>query len=149
VINPHNFLLDTHVFFGFRRNLPCSARKHGNCFPIRVNALYLSAASIWELLLKYQKGKLDLLGKSPVDYLSALVSRFVGVSELPVRFSHVFEAQRLKGIHKDRFDRLLAGVARVEGMPIITSDSAMRQYDVEVIWELGPGRSFPGSVTLN
>ena len=37
-------------------------------------------------------------------------------------------------IHRDPFDRLLVAQAQVEGIPIVTADPAIAQYDVETIW---------------
>jgi PIN domain nuclease of toxin-antitoxin system len=57
-----------------------------------------------------------------------------GIESLPVTLGHVLETASLPSHHYDPFDRLLIAQARIEGIPILTSDADFRKYSVEVIW---------------
>ena len=37
-------------------------------------------------------------------------------------------------LHKDPFDRMLIAQAHFENIPILTSDSMIARYPVEVVW---------------
>lgn len=135
VIGDTRVLLDSHTFLWAAESPTRLGRRARSILEDQDYIACLSAATVWELPLKWQKGKLDLRGRSPAEYFSSLITRFDGLIELPVRSAHVLEALRLEGLHKDPFDRLLIGVARVEGIPIITTDAMLANYDVEVIWD--------------
>ena len=54
-------------------------------------------------------------------------------NELQVTIAHDEQAARLPTIHKDPFDRMLIAQAQVEDLTLITSDSKIPQYEVEVL----------------
>jgi PIN domain nuclease of toxin-antitoxin system len=56
------------------------------------------------------------------------------LSELPVTTEHAIEAGLLPLHHRDPWDRLLVAQARVEGVPILTSDTRLHEYEVATIW---------------
>ncbi len=92
------------------------------------NDIRLSAASVWELAIKQQTGKLQL----PEEYLDALLGsdlRFLAMTE-----EHSLVAGRLPLHHHDPFDRMLIAQAQTEGMPLVGGDRAFAAYDVRVIW---------------
>lgn len=89
----------------------------------------LSAVVAWEIAIKRGLGKLKVRPALIADLLSA-----GGASELAVRVAHATEVERLPLHHRDPFDRLLVAQARVEGAVLVSSDPALRQYDVPVSW---------------
>ena len=91
----------------------------------------LSSASIWEIAIKFQLGKLALPAP-PREYVQ---SRLVltQTRPLPIEMSHALRVAELPLHHRDPFDRMLIAQVMVEGLPIITSDPKFREYDVEVI----------------
>jgi PIN domain nuclease of toxin-antitoxin system len=92
----------------------------------------VSVISLMELILKAQKGRL-ILDPDPLQWWKRNL-KFLGYSVLPVRQSHVEELWSLPFHHKDPSDRLLIAQAIAEGIPLVTSDSTIRQYPVETIW---------------
>jgi len=46
---------------------------------------------------------------------------------------HTAEVAELPRHHGDPFDRMIIAQARVEGLPIVTSDPRFAAYDVELI----------------
>ena len=126
-------LLDTHTFLWWTTSR--GARISGIARELiedADNELMLSVASIWEIAIKVASGRLELPG--PIDdYLPDRMNRH-DFSVLPVDARHALRVARLPPIHRDPFDRLLVAQAQVEGLPIVTSDPAVAQYDVETIW---------------
>jgi len=123
-------LLDTHTFlWGLTEadKLSAVARR-----TIASSETFLSAASIWEALIKVQAGKL-LLPLPAGEYLTSKM-RANGVSVLPVKLEHVLRIESLELHHRDPFDRMLIAQSLEEGWPIITADPVFRDYPIRVIW---------------
>lgn len=124
-------LLDTHVWLWM---LAAPERLAPAARPLvesRDNRLLLSAASSWEIAVKYSLGRLEL-PEPPVEYVPERM-RKTGVEGLPVEHAHALRVAELELHHRDPFDRLLVAQAQVEGLPILTGDPVFEAYDVEVI----------------
>ena len=126
-------LLDTNVFLwsigGYVSKISAAAKR---VLEDDENDLVLSAVSLWEIALKSRAGKLGVPENHEFfrDHM-----RRLGVEKvLPVYASHVFEMFNLADHHRDPFDRLLVAQSRHEGYPIVSSDSMLRKYPIEVIW---------------
>lgn len=96
------------------------------------NTLFLSAASAWEIVIKYQLGKLKL-PEDPEKYVLDRMSRH-RMEALSIQLTHALHVQRLPDHHQDPFDRILIAQAQVEKLPILTSDPLIARYGVEIIW---------------
>ncbi|MGQ0576162.1 MAG: type II toxin-antitoxin system VapC family toxin [Pseudonocardia sp.] len=94
-------------------------------------ALVLSAASSWEIAIKYAKGKLPL-PQPPRDYIPSRM-RLSGIDGLPITHAHALHVATLPHHHRDPFDRLLVAQAQLEKLPLVTSDPQIERYDVPVI----------------
>jgi PIN domain nuclease of toxin-antitoxin system len=96
------------------------------------NELLFSAASSWEIALKWALGKLPL-PEPPATYVP---TRMVtsGVVPLAVEHRHALAVATLPLHHRDPFDRLLVAQAITEGATVLTADVAFTAYDVDVIW---------------
>jgi len=88
----------------------------------------LSAASIWEIGIKYQLGKLPL-PVAPADYVPA---RLTLTKTLPLAISatHALRAGSLPALHRDPFDRMIVAQALVEGVPVLSSDGQLDAYGI-------------------
>ena len=95
------------------------------------NELLLSAASAWEIAIKYSLGKLPL-PEPPDTYIARLMVRY-GVTALPVYHRDALHVAALPQHHRDPFDRLLIAQAQLQRVPIVTADRAFSLYDVELI----------------
>lgn len=95
------------------------------------NELLLSAVTSWEIAIKYGIGKLPL-PEPPEQYIPSRMDA-TGVTPLRVEHSHALAVSRLPLRHRDPFDRLLIAQAALEGVPVMTSDSAFDGYGVDVI----------------
>jgi len=95
------------------------------------NELLLSAASSWEIAIKFGLGRLPL-PVPPDRYVPDRIRRS-GVTPLVVEHAHALAVASLPNHHRDPFDRLLVAQARLEGVPILTADPGFAPYQVEVI----------------
>jgi PIN domain nuclease of toxin-antitoxin system len=101
----------------------------------RRNELLLSAASSWEIAIKYALGKLSLPAP-PSEYVPDRM-RTSGVGALAVQHAHALHVAGLPRHHSDPFDRLLVAQAMLEELPILTVDRQLEPYAVELIWAAG------------
>ena len=125
-------LLDTHAFLWHAvadPRLPVPLRA---AIEDPANAVWLSAASIWEAAIKITKGRLHVPGQS-VDFLLNHAEAFQ-VRVLPITTDHIRQTQRLPLLHGDPFDRLIVAQAQIEGVHLVTVDSMLRQYPVPTLW---------------
>jgi PIN domain nuclease of toxin-antitoxin system len=93
--------------------------------------LVLSVISYWEVMVKSNKGLLNV--GDPVEWWH-VASDALNAQVLALRASHVTVLQGLPDHHKDPFDRMLIGQAITERMTLITSDEIIHKYPVEVLW---------------
>ncbi|MCC6300921.1 MAG: type II toxin-antitoxin system VapC family toxin [Anaerolineales bacterium] len=124
-------LLDTHAFLWWDSE---PERLSEDALVLCENpstTLLLSAASIWEMQIKIQLGKLKI-DLPLADVIEQQQEN--GVEILAVQSSHVLELSNLPFHHKDPFDRLLVAQARVEETAILSADPLIARYSVKVIW---------------
>jgi PIN domain nuclease of toxin-antitoxin system len=125
-------LLDTHTFlWAILDDRQLSRIAHAT-LEDRENELYLSAASAWEIAIKYMSGKLAL-PEEPDRFVPHHMA-MAEITSLPVHLYHALYVYKLPDHHKDPFDRLLVAQSQLEGFAIVTRDPVIAQYDVEVIW---------------
>lgn len=96
------------------------------------NEVYLSAASVWEITIKHQSGRLPL--PEPPDTLIPAERRLRGIAHLPIDEDAVYQLPKLPQLHRDPFDRILVCQAIAGSLAILTPDPLIRQYPVRVIW---------------
>lgn len=94
--------------------------------------LVLSAASVWEIGIKYHIGRLPL-PEAPRLWLDRQI-RIAGLSLLPIHYRHALTASALPLHHKDPFDRMLAAQCIEEKIPCVSRDPFLADYGVELIW---------------
>ena len=87
--------------------------------------MLFSAASLWEVAIKRNLGRLDFTIEPHLLRRSLLDS---GYEELPITSEHGIVAGGLPPIHRDPFDRMLVAQATVEGMLLLTSDDLVARY---------------------
>ena len=125
------YLLDTHIFLWAITDDRRLRDVHRNIFGGGENELWLSVASVWEVLIKTGVGKLAL----PVPVTGYILKQMEKnrVNLLPVRASHLAALERLPLLHKDPFDRMLVAQANAEGMTILSDDAEICKYAAAVV----------------
>jgi PIN domain nuclease of toxin-antitoxin system len=121
-------LVDTHVLLWWRAGDPALSSVARSLIADPTNEALVSTASLWEIAIKCSVGKLSV----PDDLPETTVER--GFAWLPVSPRHAWEVRGLPYHHRDPFDRLLVAQARVEAMPVVTSDRRFAAYGVDVRW---------------
>ena len=125
-------LLDTHAFLFWLLDSERLSRRAREVFKDSGNDLLWSAASSWEVSIKYALGRMEKT-KPPKEFFPEQL-RQQRIGSLPVEHAHAFRVAELPLHHRDPFDRLLVAQAQMERIPILSRDSAFRDYDVEVMW---------------
>jgi PIN domain nuclease of toxin-antitoxin system len=123
-------LLDTHTFLWGLSDVDKLSERVRKLLPAA--EAWFSVASLWEILIKSQSGKLPL-PQPTGPYVMAKLA-FNGVKILPVTPSHVLRIESLPMRHRDPFDRMLIAQSLEEKLPIVTSDAVFQRYDVQIIW---------------
>lgn len=98
-------LLDTHVFIWVAGNPEKLSEKVRNLLTDANNFWVVSIASVWELQIKSQLGKLNL--NSPLPKLITTQQQVNNLQLLPIELSHIYALEALPSHHRDPFDRIL------------------------------------------
>ena len=124
-------LLDTHVFLWYITADPKLPATFRAAIQDLTSDVFLSAASVWEAVIKHNSGKLSLPA-APADYLPQ--QRLAhGISALPVDEGAMPYLAALSPIHHDPFDRLLVAQAMQHGLTVATVDAGLAAYPVPLL----------------
>ena len=125
-------LLDTHAFIwwdsGDARLSPVALAACES----PANTLHLSLASVWELQIKMQLGKLTL--RLPLAEVLRDQQRRNGLALEPVALEDILALDTLRALHRDPFDRLLVAQAGRRGFHLVSHDPEISRYPVPVLW---------------
>jgi PIN domain nuclease of toxin-antitoxin system len=127
-----DLLLDTHVAIWQTISPVKLSRQAIELLLDESNIWYLSLASVWEMQIKLQLGKLRLDISLP-EMLRDLQNKN-DLKFLFISLEHIYTLENLPPIHRDPFDRMLIAQSMAEKMPIISIDSAFNGYDVQRLW---------------
>lgn len=125
-------LLDTHVLLWWLRGDNRLSPRVRHLLTDGRNDLFWSAASSWELAIKVSLGRIRFPG--PLHAYLPQTLREQRLTPLTIEHSHTFAVAELPMHHRDPFDRLLVAQAQIEGLPLITADSKLKAYAVELLW---------------
>jgi len=125
-------LMDTHTFLWWNTEDPLLSIRAKDIIANGQNEIFLSAASVWEIVIKTGKGRL-ILPESPAQYISSRMSLY-RFRSLPVKISHAAHVYELPPYHNDPVDRMLIAQSRLESLPLVTKDEDIQRYDLETIW---------------
>jgi PIN domain nuclease of toxin-antitoxin system len=123
-------LLDTHVLLALLED-----RKAG--LPDGVDALlrnpdneyHLSAASLWEIAIKWRLGKLRLTPK--LSTLPELLDG-LGIQIVPINQHHALAAVEPEPTTRDPFDRMLLAQCQIENLKLLTLDRSLLAHRLAV-----------------
>ena len=131
-----NYLLDTHVFLWAVFEPEKLSKKARQAIEDPDNTVYVSAATYWEISLKYALGKLLLTNVVP-DALPD-ISGQMGFEMRDVDADTASAFYKLpRTTHKDPFDRLVVWQAINKNVTLITKDKgigAYRKLGLRTLW---------------
>jgi PIN domain nuclease of toxin-antitoxin system len=124
-------LLDTHTFLWAIAEEGRLSRRAQQIYT-GPNDLWLSAASVWEILIKVRTGKLPMPEPAGPYLVKEMAKNRIEL--LPIKLDHVLRLESLPAHHRDPFDRILIAQSLEESLPIVTADPQFTKYSIELIW---------------
>lgn len=124
-------LLDTHIFIWWADQPEQLSPASLSALEDEANELLLSVASVWEMQVKIQLGKLKL--SLPLKELIETQQQTNNLSVSPVTLAHVLALDALPFHHKDPFDRLLIAQSIDEDLTLVSADSQFSAYSVKLL----------------
>jgi PIN domain nuclease of toxin-antitoxin system len=123
-----DLLLDTHVFLWWDRSDSQLGEAAAAEIGDPANRVSVSAASVWEIAIKRQSGRLAF-ARSPSQAIAEN-----GFFALPISGEHGEAAAGLPPIHEDPFDRILIAQSIARDLVLVTADDVIRQYATPQLW---------------
>ena len=124
-------LLDTHIFLWYISADPKLPTDIRDAIRDPANDVYLSAASVWEAVIKHGLGKLPL-PVPPATYLPQQRQAH-HINTLPVEEEAMPYLARLPLLHRDPFDRILVAQSIQHDFSLVTIDEPVRAYPVRLL----------------
>jgi len=125
-------LLDTHTLLWFLRDDPALAPTAKARIEDPANQKFVSVASCWEIAIKAGLGKLTL--REPAATLLGREIPRNNFDLLGISLQHATAVEGLPLHHRDPFDRLLVVQARIEGIALVSVDTAFDAYGITRLW---------------
>ena len=125
-------LLDTHAFIWWLSGsdrLPLTARQ---TIADDGNAVFVSAASAWEIATKYRLGKIPNAAELALDISGAIAGQ--NFETLPITVDDAVRAGTFPGPHRDPFDRMLIAQALARNLVFVSNESLFDRYGVRRLW---------------
>lgn len=127
MVNNKGFLIDTQIFIWWMEKSKRLSKKSFDLLNDPQNQIFLSVASIWEIVIKKQKRRL----KVPKDVKGGVEASAFNL--LSIEVPHVLGVEKLPFYHKDPFDRILISQAKIEHLTLITADKKIWKYDLSLL----------------
>jgi PIN domain nuclease of toxin-antitoxin system len=124
-------LLDTHVAIWALVSPDLIPERITDLIAAPENDIFVSAASIWEIGIKFALGKASAPPFSARDAVAYFTE--AGFLSLPVTATHAAAVEELPPIHADPFDRILIAQALSEPLRLISHDAKVAAYGPMVL----------------
>ena len=124
-------LLDTHIFIWWADQPERLSQAALSALEDEANELLVSVASVWEMQIKIQLGKLKL--SLPLKELIKNQQDINALSVSPVTLTQVLALDALPFHRKDPFDRLLIAQSIEEDLTLVSADSQFSAYSVKLL----------------
>ncbi len=126
------FILDTHAFLWFvagDKQLPESVKSK----IVDINEpCFLSVASLWEITIKIQIGKLKL--ELSLEELFEYADRN-SIEIIQISYNHLLTLSQLPIHHNDPFDRIIISQSIAENLTLISKDKGLKKYKIKQQWK--------------
>ena len=119
-------LPDTHLLIWLAMDSPRLTEDAKTLLLDPANEIFFSAASVWEVAIKFTLGRSPEFTLPPEDLRNGMLLH--GLRELRVSSEHAMAIRSLPSTHGDPFDRLLVAQAMIEGLTLLTGDATLSTY---------------------
>lgn len=124
-------LVETHALLWWLTDSPKMKSTWRRALGDSQTRVVVSAATIWELVIKPAIGRLRRDLPEGTDLPS--LAECCGFEDMPVTARHAAAVADLPFHHADPFDRILIAQAKLERLTLVSADRAMRAYDIELL----------------
>jgi PIN domain nuclease of toxin-antitoxin system len=121
------FLIDTHVLIWLDQTPDRLSNHIIGLLGDPQHEVYCSVASLWEIAIKQNLGKLQVQAPLP-----GMLERY-GFAELPLTAGDAETVRTLPLHHRDPFDRMLIAQAMARNLVLVSSDRHMLAYEVAIL----------------
>jgi PIN domain nuclease of toxin-antitoxin system len=125
-------LLDTHTLLWAKITPSALSNEASAIIADDFNEILVSAASAWEIATKVRLGKLPEVEEFENEFLESIKES--GYTLLAIDAEMALRAGRLKAIHRDPFDRMIAAQALAYDMPVLSVDAKLDVFGIRRIW---------------
>ncbi len=126
------FIADTHAFIWFVTDSPQLSAPAKKLFESPESERLLSIASVWEIAIKTNLGKLSF--DRPLEQFLPEQIALNYVRLLDISLSHALRIANLPIHHRDPFDRMIVAQSLTENLPVLSNDNALDAYGIKRIW---------------
>lgn len=126
-----NLLLDTHIAIWALNDDPALSEKARELLLDPDNAVYYSAVSTWEVMLKHARRPENIPFDEKQFSEACKEAGFIPLGLADKHILAVHDLTRAEGTkaHNDPFDRLLVAQAKVENLSLLTHDELIPGYE--------------------
>ncbi|MBM2816439.1 MAG: hypothetical protein HW421_3201 [Ignavibacteria bacterium] len=119
-------LLDTSIFLWYISDYTKLPKKMKDAIMDSNNDVYLSTASVWEIVIKKSIQKIEL----PDNLVSFIEEQRIlhKINSLPVKEQDLVHIESMPYLHKDTFDRLLISQSIANNLTFMTRDKIIKKY---------------------
>lgn len=125
-------LLDTHVLLWWLSGNEAISVPARAAIADPDSDTFVSAASAWEIAIKYKQGRLPIAAGF-ADDIAGTINRH-GFAAISITIGHGAAAGSLPLFHKDPFDRMLIAQALAESLTLISNERLFDRYGVARLW---------------
>ncbi len=129
------YLLDSHVLAWAVGKPELLSENAFHLLSDRKNHLLISPVSIWEMSIKHHLGKWPEVAPFINEEQFEMILQQLNATQLLINHKHTRLAGQFSMPHKDPFDRLLAAQAILEGVTVISKDSAFDAFPLTRVWD--------------
>jgi PIN domain nuclease of toxin-antitoxin system len=126
------FLLDTHTLLWWWTEPDRLGHDAREILGEGAARILVSVASVWEIAIKTQSGKLTAIANFSREYGPLMRSN--AFKALMITDDHALKAGFLTGAHRDPFDRMIAAQAMIENLTVLTRDPEIAKFGCKVLW---------------
>ncbi len=126
------YILDTHILLWIVDDNPKLSKNVKSIYLNPSNDMYISLASIWELVIKISLQKL-IIDDSITNFITTHI-KGNNITILDITLKHIIGLENLPYYHRDPFDRLIISQSILEKIPIIGNDKSFDKYPIKRVW---------------